>query len=482
MLIKSFIQCENKIQPVDIEISLIPGLPQIHYLGLADQVIKESLLRIKSAMKNAGWIFPRTQQVVVNIQPVHLKKTSQGLDLAVVLGILHLTEQMPWQIDFSKTIVYGELALDGTIKAPPDIEQLVKPKGFELLTGGGATDIDHEFLLLSGLGPQNTIRRQSAVVSSITAQRPQFGLEKFFDPEHAELLKIAALSECSVLLAGPSGSGKTTWAHSLPSFLSTPDSVELKKIRQQLRTEPESFQFWRPLLQPHHSCSYTAILGGGHPPKPGDLFKAHHGVLLLDELLEFSSETLEALREPMESGHYRLVRNTQVSNYHIDVQVVATSNLCPCGDWTPKKISGCQKSLYLCRSYLNHLSGPLVDRFAVMLMTQDNHLKKANVSGASILEDLENVREWRKQQIPTQPLFAKKIKHWSRPELLNMCPDLYQKEIIPHWQGSQRRSLFTLRTARALADLDQSLLIQSYHIENALSWSWTPFMELKKHF
>lgn len=479
MKLKSLVRENNSLVPVEVEVTLLPGLPTIQFLGLPDQIIKESIHRIKSAIRQQGFDFPKAHQVFVNIRPNHLKKSSRGLELAVASGILWATGQLPRPAVPDPFYIYGELGLSGEVYEPEDLASDFEANGdTQVLTGAlsalccpFARRVAHELKEI----PQSQFHPPE--MQSLQLQRPQEGLDLFFSEVHAQILSLAALGGHSLLLAGPSGSGKSTIAKTLASLMSEPRPEEILEIKKINRDLHEEDGVWRPVIHPHHSSTPLAVVGGGVPPRPGEISRAHRGILILDELLEFDGKVQESLREPMEEGAIRISRGTRAIRYPAMAQVVATTNLCPCGDFTPGSRVSCRYALIKCRSYSQKLSGPLVDRFEILYFTEKKKAPEAgSLSGQKILENLEECREWLGQQGRGALLNSR------RPlkDLENEVDRFHFKHMMSKDLGSQRRYQATLRVARTLADLERQDVIQGRHLDEALQLTWLPFERLKR--
>jgi magnesium chelatase family protein len=383
MKLKSLIENSNRLEVAEVEIEFIPGIPQIHFLGLPDRIIKESFYRIKSALKNAGYKFPLTNQIIVNIKPHHLRKSSRGLELAVALGILLRSEQIPPDKISEDWILYGELGLDGNIFEPTDLRQnLYVLKGQKIVTGnevGCGGSLDTQIMRLSDLKSlELTINERNHFYS-----RPQFGLNLQFSEEEAELLFLAATSGLHTLLAGDSGAGKSTLGRALNSFLGHPGDDENVRLERN----------WRPVVSPHQSITPAAFLGGSAAIYEGEIERSEGGILLLDELLVFDPYILEALRGPMTGDTLRLARGAAHREISSRFQVVATTNLCPCGKWSPiKKNITCRFTRAKCTRYLEKFSGPLLDRFGLLVYKTSRQVRK--ISGSKVLERTESFREF----------------------------------------------------------------------------------------
>lgn len=458
MILKSFAYVENKLTPIDVELILLPGLPQIHFLGLADQGIKELDRKIRSAFKQQGFEFPRAQQVIVNLRPVHLKKKSKGLDLAVAVALLMETRQIPKMILGQSDFVYGELSLLGQLQTPEDLDAL--PLDSDSLVLSGASEgvfsfprvAIHELRDLCQpfriLGPQ---------AEAFHFERPSLGLSLKYNSREARFLKMIALGEHNTLLAGPPGTGKSTWAKALPSFLLPPTASDWKEIKE-LFPERKIVDFrWRSLVQPHHTNTVTSLLGGGVPVRPGDLSRAHRGVLIMDEFLEFHPQVQEALREPLEEGVLRLSRKTELVELKTQFLLLATTNLCPCGHWLPGQMSDCQRSRLRCQSSRQKLSGPLLDRFDVIYLKEGEGEK--SVGGDQILSELEEIRS----------------------QARTFTNEVEIPESMKKLSSSQRRWKALGRVALSLSRLDRSEKLKSKHWEEALEYSLWPFRQLTEN-
>ncbi len=459
MILKSFAVADDKLTPIELELILLPGLPQIHFLGLADQGIKELDRKIRSAFRQQGFEFPRAQQVVVNLRPVHLKKKSKGLDLAVAVALLMETKQIPKLISSKDYFVYGELTLSGHVQNADDLDAL--PLSSEAQVLSAVSDLRCRFhrAVISEL---RDLLKPAEIVFPSDEQfkfvRPQFGLDLMFSEEESKYLKLVGLGEHNILLAGPPGTGKSTWVKAVPSFLKPPQITDWKEIKELLFPDRKIENFvWRSIIQPHHTNTVASLLGGGVPVRPGDLSRAHRGVLIMDEFLEFHIDVQEALREPVEEGVLRLSRKNQNIEFQTSFLLLATTNLCPCGQWLPDHFQDCIRSRVRCQSRRQKLSGPLLDRFDIIYLKKETGEKK--ISGKSILDELESLRQ-----------NFEKISDSGDNILI---PDAIQKLTT-----SQRRWKSIARVASSLSRLDGSAEIKHNHWEEALDYSLWPFKKL----
>ncbi len=459
MNIKSFYSERQKLKPLEVELSLQSGLPGIIFLGLADTSVKESAYRIKSAIKNSGYEFPSSQTVLVNLRPHHLRKNSRGLELAVAMGILWLTRQAEPLVDLDHTFIYGELSLSGSITKPNDLETHLIENDFVILTGPSHATSKHELLCLNSLTGTPV---PFAPTATYCQQRPNCFEQVLFSDQQKKLIEIISVGHHSTLLAGPSGSGKSFLAKSILSFLKPLKPDEVQQISENMLIPKESIT-WRPVVAPHHSIPPAAFLGGGSQNFMGEVAKAHKGLLILDELLEFKPAILESLREILEASQFTVSRSGFSKTYPVELIALATTNLCPCGSFTPvKKPLHCRFSLTKCRSYLQRLSGPLNDRFQVLYYTHE--LSKLKHSGREILCKVE------KAQVFKETLQNKFT--W----------DFLANKMLESWSfSSNRRRQATQQVAQTLALLDFSAEVKLPHVEEAMQFTVRNFDRLNDH-
>ncbi|MCB0356400.1 MAG: ATP-binding protein, partial [Bdellovibrionales bacterium] len=379
-----------------------------------------------------------------------------------------LLADVPW--------VYGELGLEGEVLAPEDVFRAETEMGSEiLLTGTSDNAFPFNTVQLKSLKDLSQIEVVSAQSVNQLQQASAFE-ERYFCQKSAKLMAIIATGEHSALMVGPAGSGKTTLCESIPPLLKSPSIKEKKEIRRWALAMNWPLED-RPFVMPHHSTPNISMIGGGIPPMPGEITRAHKGVLVLDELLEFSNPVKESLREPIVSGQISVSRRGVKKEYPADFLLLATSNLCPCGQLVPKTYNSCRFSLTKCRSYTEKLSGPLADRFHILAYS---HLweKKEEVALSQIKEQVQQAQAFAKQA-RQQELVNSKL---STAQILATCDHFLSHGGMPEFTGSRRRFKAVLQVARTLADLQQCEKISLKQVQTAMSYAQLPFMELQQIF
>ena len=481
--------------PVHVEVHIANGLPSFTLVGLADTEVKEARERVRSALLNSGFEFPASKRITVNLAPADLPKDSGRFDLPIALCILAASGQVDGQklVDFECA---GELSLSGSlrpVRGALAMSLAVQSAGKKLIL---PQESAQEAALLKDAEVYGALHLLNVVAHF--AQNPevagQQGMQRVLHlapslapnmPDMADVkghsaikraLEIAAAGGHSALLMGPPGSGKSMLAARFASLLpKLQDQEALEAAAVQSLAGRFNLQHWgqRRTFSPHHTASAVALVGGGSPPRPGEISLAHHGVLFLDELPEFPRAALEALREPLETGHITISRAAQRADFPARFQLMAAMNPCPCG-YLGSIQKTCRCTSEQVARYQGKISGPLLDRIDLHLEVQslptaDLLSFPAGESSAQIAQRVQAAQSFAlaRQGCCNAQLAGQEIDQYC---VLDEAARTFLNQAAAKLAWSGRATHRILKLARTVADMRQESAISIAHLAEAIQY------------
>ncbi len=486
-------------KPVEVEIDVSHGLRSFTIVGLPDKAVEESKERIESAIKSTKLLSPhqRTFRILVNLAPADLKKEGSLYDLPIALAFLLASKQTKFNPD--KKVFLGELALDGKLRPIKGalsvaimardlgIEEIILPKQnakeAALINNVRIIGVNSLEQALSHL--ENRTITAPTTLQNLTASPAEHAVDISWvkGQEYAKrALEITAAGAHNLFFFGPPGGGKSLMAKALPSILpplTFEESLEVTKIYSVagLLSGNQTLIAARPFRSPHHVSSDVALIGGGNPPKPGEITLAHRGVLFLDEFPEFHRDVLESLRQPIEDGKITVSRARHTFTFPSRFMLGGASNPCPCG-YHNSSDKACTCSNAQISMYKRKLSGPLMDRMDIFIEVPAVKYEKLisntteNQSNA-MRKKIEQARQMQQKRFAGLPILTNA--EMNIPEIKKYCTygadsQALLKKYVDSGKLSARGYHRVLKVARTIADLAESEKINHDHIAEALMY------------
>ena len=487
------------VEFVHVEADTSNGLPVFHMVGYLSSEVKEAGERVRTAIRNSGFLLP-AKKIVINLSPANIRKRGTMFDLPIAISILASLEQVRLA-DFESALFVGELSLDGAVKSVPGILPIVleaKEKGYQVCVV--PKENEKEGALIDGIQiiGVSTLKEVCQILngekrieqSKELDQNTWMTLCKKNELDYCDIkgqraakraAEIAVAGNHNMLLLGPPGAGKSMIAKCIPSILPTltlEESMELTKLYSIVgelnRNAP--LVTVRPFREVHHSITKAALIGGGRIPRPGEISLSHKGVLFLDEIAEFQKPVLELLRQPLEDHKIKIIREGREYEFPAEFLLIAAMNPCSCGYYPDLNKCTCTPSQI--QSYSGRVSQPLLDRIDICVEVErvkyeELNMEREEESSVPIRERVlqaRKIQEKRYQKIgiyTNSQLRAKDIPEYCA---LGEKEERLMRQAFEYFGLTVRKYHKVLGVSRTIADLEGKENIEAHHLREALSY------------